>query len=124
MPAISPPPDSETAAAGLKREKPLITEEEDRPLEETTEIKAGSLAERPTVRTIEEQEQTHKHKVEDYKNIVGGLLLAVCLAIIVGFSIADAKYQVESALFSNAFEFAKTIATAVIGYLFATNAKK
>nr|DAZ70691.1 MAG TPA: hypothetical protein [Caudoviricetes sp.] len=65
--------------------------------------------------------QKHNHEVENYKNIVGGILLGVCFSVIVSFAVADAVLNIESSLFSGAFEFAKTIATAVIGYLFATN---
>ncbi len=101
-----------------RRERPPILEGEDRPLDEVNEEKSGDSA-----KVIELKEQAHKHKVEDYKNIIGGIILSVCFVIIVGFSIADACSEngIDSTLFSSAFEFAKTIATAVIGYFFATN---
>lgn len=120
-----PSVDSETAFSetSQKRERPPITEEEDRPFDDAGSTRSGSCGDSPAISRIEEEEQKHKHKVEDYKNIVGGVLLAVCFLIIVCFSLIDMERHVESNLFTGAFEFAKTIATAVIGYLFATNVK-
>ena len=101
-----------------RRERPRILEGEDRPLDEVNEEGSGDSA-----KVIELKEQAHKHKVEDYKNNVGGIILVVCFLIVIIFSAIDAcsEKQIDSALFSSAFEFAKTIATAIIGYFFATN---
>lgn len=121
MSVISPPDEVEKTVVP-KRERPIITETEDRPLDEN--FNGAENGGPPLIKRIEEKEQEHKHKVEDYKNIVGGILLTVCFLIIIGFSAADAYFKIESVLFSGAFEFAKTIATAVIGYLFAANTKK
>lgn len=127
MNTTSPPEQTEQPVAPVtRRQRPVITEEEDRPFEEEVPSCQG-LAQRgdvPTVTRIEEREQRHKHKVEDYKNIVGGIILGVCFMIIVGFALADAFWKIDSDLFAGAFEFAKTIATAVIGYLFASNTIK
>lgn len=103
------------------REKPEILCEEDLPFPS----KDSLLDEDSHAREIrlKEEDQRHNHGVENYKNKVGGIVLAACFAVIVGFAIADAVFGVESSLFSGAFEFSKTIATAVIGYLFATNMK-
>ena len=128
MSITSPTADPEIDAQGTptsRRERPLITEEVDRPLDDKSDICGGGHhGDSPTVKTIEEKEQEHKHKVEVYKNVIGGILIAVCFGIIVIFSILDALCEIDSTLFAGAFEFAKTIATAIIGYLFATNAKK
>lgn len=105
-----------------KRDRPIITEGEDRPFDEQEEENGDSYQ----IKTIEEKEQEHKHKVEDYKNTMGGIILVACFLLILVFSLLDAfcEQKLDSTLFSSAFEFAKTIATAVIGYLFATNVKK
>lgn len=108
--------------APVRRERPSIDEGEDRPLEES--VSKEQKEDSPSVKTIEEKEQEHKHKVEDYKNIIGGILLIACFLIIIIFSACDAALEIDSTLFSSAFEFAKTIATAVIGYLFAVNTKE
>ena len=109
--------------AGLK--KPAIIGEEDRPFSldqaESGNCGNSSIQDIPTLMKLNEQK--HSHRVDDFKNIVGGILLGVCLLIIVAFAIGDAIFTLNSALFSGAFEFAKTIATAVIGYLFAANSK-
>ena len=99
-------------------QKPKIIEDVDRPFEETEVTK-----DKATLDKLKEKDQDHNHKVEDYKNIVGGILLAVCFLVIIGFSIAS-LFGIQSTLSSSAFEFTKTIATAVIGYLFGTNIKK
>ena len=104
-----------------KVEKPQITEEEDRPFPPIVDEKDSQRQDVPTL--MELNEQRHAHEVDNYKNIVGGVLLGVCMLIIVSFAISDAIFGIDSSLFTGAFEFAKTIATAVIGYLFATNAK-
>ena len=109
--------------AGLK--KPAIIGEEDRPFSldqaESGNCGNSSIQDIPTLMKLNEQK--HSHRVDDFKNIVGGILLGVCLLIIVAFAIGDAIFKLNSAIFSGAFEFAKTIATAVIGYLFAANSK-
>lgn len=108
-----------------KAEKPLITEEEDRPfpISQGTNNNDGTLTTQDYPTLLKLNEQNHSHKVDNFKNIVGGVVLGVCIAIIVSFAIADAVFEIESSLFTGAFEFAKTIATAVIGYLFAANTK-
>lgn len=114
--------DNNTAAEGrTKRERPPIVEGEDRALEEPSH--QTDNGDTPSVKTIAEREMAHKHLVEDKKIIISAVLLAVCFAIIVVFAGFDAYCDIESALFTGAFDFAKTIATAVIGYLFATNSK-
>lgn len=127
MKNTSPPVEPEEAveqAAPAPRRRPPITEAEDQPFEDSAASAAPSKGDSPRLKTISEKEQEHKHRVEDYKNRVGGLLLIACFVMIVGFAIGDALFQIDSALFSGAFEFAKTIATAVIGYLFAANTKR
>lgn len=103
-------------------EKPIITGEIDLPFPDlSVSAQDEDLANEVELKA---REQKHKHKVEDYKNVVGGILLAVCFLVIITFSLMDALIHIESTLFTGAFEFAKTIATAVIGYLFASNAKE
>lgn len=54
-------------------------------------------------------------------------LFFVLLAIIVAFVLLDViehKFNVENPLLSEAFELMKYVITAVLGYLFANNAKK
>lgn len=129
MNSTAPPVDTDkppnaSEALPSRRERPPITEGEDRPFDECCDASESfSNGDSPQIKTIEEKELDHKHKVEDYKNIVGGTLLIVCFLIIVCFALMDAQSEITSTLFTGAFEFAKTIATAVIGYLFATNIK-
>lgn len=110
--------------SGLK--KPTISGEEDRPFpsRQTGNSDAGAPVPQDVPTLMKLNEQKHSHQVDTYKNIVGGILLTVCILIIVSFAIGDAIFEIDSTLFSGAFEFAKTIATAVIGYLFATNTKE
>lgn len=114
-----------TYSHNIVYEKPEVTEEEDRPFpqDEPAISSNGASITQDVPALMKLSEQKHSHQVDNFKNIVGGILLGVCTLIIVGFSIADAVFKIDSALFAGAFEFAKTIATAVIGYLFAANAK-
>lgn len=113
--AASPPP---------KRERSPIFEEEDRILDDSSTGIAQK--DEPVVKTIAEKEQAHKHKIEEDKIKIGSNLLIACFTIIFLFAIIDISCDSSdgSTLFSSAFEFAKTIATALVGYLFATNAKE
>lgn len=111
--AVQCPPDAP--------QKPRISVEEDIPFQsdETLHHEGDLEAEIE----LKARKQEHEHKVENYKNIVGVIILAVCSFVIVFFAIIDAHRSIESNLFSAAFDFAKTIATVVIGYLFASNSK-
>ena len=86
MSITSPTADPEIDAQGTptsRRERPLITEEVDRPLDDKSDICGGGHhGDSPTVKTIEAKEQEHKHKVEDDKKVIGGILRAVCFGII------------------------------------------
>lgn len=126
MNTTSPPEQTEQSSAPVtRRKRPVITEEEDRPFEEVPSCQGvAQRGDIPAIIRIKEREQRHKHKVEDYKNIVGGIILGVCFVIIVVFAWVDAFWKIDSDLFASAFEFSKTIATAVIGYLFASNTMK
>ena len=119
-------PDKESGTAVSlppKRERSPILEGEDRILDDISENAAQE--DTPAVKTIEEKEQEHKHKIEEDKIRIGSNLLVVCFSIIAIFAMIDFSLETpnESALFYSAFEFAKTIATALVGYLFATNTK-
>lgn len=78
--------------AGLK--KPAIIGEEDRPFSldqaESGNCGNSSIQDIPTLMKLNEQK--HSHRVDDFKNIVGGILLGVCLLIIVAFAIGDAIF--------------------------------
>lgn len=106
-----------------KRERSLILEEEDRILEDSS--KNAACADTPVIKTIAEKEQEHKHKIEEDKIKICFKLLVVCFSMIAIFAILDFFLDTpnESGLFSSAFEFAKTIATALVGYLFAAHSK-
>lgn len=113
-------PDVEPSSTGQKRGRFPIGEEEVQ-LTDDDHPKDDEYA--PPIKTIAEKELAHKHQIENSKIKIAIGLLAVCFAVIIGFAIGDATHEIESSLFSGAFEFAKTIATAAIGYLFAANAK-
>lgn len=113
-------PDTGLSSTGQKRERFPIEEEE---AQLTDDGCSKSVEYAPPIKTIEEKEQAHKHEVENSKIKIAIGLLIICFVVIICFAIGDASCKIESSLFSGAFEFAKTIATAVIGYLFATNAK-
>ena len=72
---------------------------------------------------IKLKDQEHSHAVEDLKNSVGKKLLYGCLIAIVIFALIDARYHVDSPMFTSAFEVAKIVATTVLGYLFGSKAK-
>lgn len=100
-------------------EKPKIEGDEDLPFPDTPSTADGDSHAREV--KLLEDDQKHKHKTEDHKIIIACIVLGICFLIIIVFSIVDAFAEIASDLFSGAFEFAKTIATAVIGYLFAAN---
>ena len=119
-------PIASTCSDNVKTEKPQVMEEEDRPFpqKQSAGLNNGSSSAQDVPTLLKLNEQKHSHEVDNFKNIVGGILLGVCTLIIVSFAVVDAVFKIDSTLFSSAFEFAKTIATAVIGYLFAANAKE
>ena len=72
---------------------------------------------------IKLKNQQHSHAVEDLKNTVGKKLLYGCLIAIAVFALIDAKFHVDSPMFTSAFEVAKSVATTVLGYLFGSKTK-
>lgn len=116
----------DTCRSDAELKKPEIIGEEDRPFA-PNQVESGhcgmsTTQDIPTLMKLNEQK--HSHEVDNFKNYVGGVLLAVCILIVVVLAILDAILKIDSALFTGAFEFAKTIATAVIGYFFATTTKE
>ena len=68
-------------------------------------------------------DQKHTHAVEDFKNAIGKQLLYGCLIAIAVFALLDACCNIESPMFTSAFEVAKIVATTVLGYLFGSKSK-
>lgn len=108
------------------RERTPIIEGEDRVIEEDPPVKtAGHQREdEPTLSSLDAEDRNHRRKIETEKLIISSVILGVCFLIIISFAVANAYCKVDSTLFTGAFEFAKTIATTLIGYLFAVNTKE
>jgi len=109
-----------------KRERPSSYEGEDRAIDDELNFgipKPESKRDKGDVDSLKSEEQKHKHKIESEKLLISSVILVVCFLIIISFSVTNACYKIDSTLFTGAFEFAKTIATTLIGYLFAVNTK-
>lgn len=102
------------------QKKPEIVSEIDAPFP-SKNIYSTVTEDVPTL--IKLKDQLHNHAVEDLKNAVGKKLLYGCLIAIVVFAFIDAFFQVDSPMFTSAFEVAKIVATTVLGYLFGSKSK-
>ncbi len=100
--------------------KPEITSEIDAPFPPNS-YQPQSAEDAPSL--MELRDQKHNHEVEDLKNAVGKKLLYGCLIAIAIFAIIDARFHIESPMFTSAFEVAKIVATTVLGYLFGSKTK-
>lgn len=104
------------------QEKPEIINEIDAPFPTV-----GSLPDhKPQTdldKTIKLTSLQHTHAVEDLKNAIGKKLLYSCLIVIVLFAGVDALFEIDSSMFTSAFEVAKIVATTVLGYLFGSREK-
>lgn len=92
----------------------------------TTDLTASDKATLQVERSIP-IETEHEEKRKDKLLKFTFKLFFVLLAIIVGFVLLDVvehKFNIENPLLSEAFELMKYAITAVLGYLFANNAKK
>ena len=100
-----------------KRDKPIINTEEDRPFE------IGSLATKDQD-LLKQIEQQHNHDVENFKNTASYRIILAGSAVIVAVSVVQACMNKDVSALNNLFEFAKTLVTISIGYLFADSKKK
>lgn len=102
------------------QKKPEIVSEIDAPFPPANQS-PQKTEDLPTL--IQLNDQQHNHAVEDLKNAVGKKLLYGCLIAIVIFALLDARFHIDSPMFTSAFEVAKIVATTVLGYLFGSKSK-
>lgn len=102
-------------------EKPVISSGIDLPFPPNSASPEQPSEDIPT--QIRLNDQKHTHAVEDFKNAIGKQLLYGCLIAIAMFALLDAHYNIESPMFTSAFEVAKIVATTVLGYLFGSKSK-
>lgn len=100
-----------------ERKKPEIHSEVDLPFADSSHPSGDFYNE------IELQRLKHNQNTENLKNNVGKHLLYGCLIAIAVFAAADAYWDIDSPIFTSAFEIAKVVATTVLGYLFGTREK-
>ena len=93
-------------------EKPVISSGIDLPFPPNSASPEQPSEDIPT--QIRLNDQKHTHAVEDFKNAIGKQLL---------FALLDACCNIESPMFTSAFEVAKIVATTVLGYLFGSKSK-
>lgn len=106
----------------VRKQRPPIIEEEDQVFEQDPSISGNP--DNMKVSKIAESEQKHKYDMENFRNRVSVALLIACFFMIFVFAMWDSCKKVDSTLFTGAFEFAKIVATTVLGYLFASNTKE